>query len=227
MRSRAAPHTGPASTRPRRVEPGVPPGGADAGPVPAFVVPLRGCAAPPGRAAHPRGSRRQVRRRLHMAEQPAPGRPGEQIRLRLTHVEVHPVQLQPPSRRARATDSWALRCSNCCTTLVRQSCSTASAGARPASLARARVSSAIRSRLGSPCRSHRCSGVRVPPGSELSSACMAPQPECPHTVMERTFSTSTAYSIAAATESSRSPRRAAERGCPRCAPRRGRPDHWK
>lgn len=31
---------------------------------------------------------------------------------------------------------------------------------------------------------------------------MAPHPECPHTVMERTFSTSTAYSIAAATESS-------------------------
>ncbi len=31
---------------------------------------------------------------------------------------------------------------------------------------------------------------------------MAPQPECPHTVMDRTFRMSTAYSIAAATESS-------------------------
>ncbi len=31
---------------------------------------------------------------------------------------------------------------------------------------------------------------------------MAPQPECPHTVIDLTRSTSTAYSIAAATESS-------------------------
>ena len=61
----------------------------------------------------------------------------------------------------------------------------------------------IRSRLGRPCRSQRRSGVcGAVRAAALSSACIAPQPECPHTVIESTCSTSTAYSIAAATESS-------------------------
>ena len=74
-----------------------------------------------GRTAGRRPLGRPARHRSPSADRPAPRPTWKYI----------PCSSSAPSARRRATDSWAARCSNCWTTLVRQSCSTASAGARP------------------------------------------------------------------------------------------------
>ncbi len=116
-----------------------------------------------------------------------------------------PCRVSAPSATRWATHGYDIRWSSCWTTLTSASRSTSSATGRSASATSPRPSRpirCIRARLGRPCRSQRASGVCAPGSwSAPSSACIAPHPECPQTVSEPTFNTSTAYSMAAPTES--------------------------